>query len=102
MWAPLATAAMLLVSVHGASVATSARVTNQMGGIGVDALKLMQWNPHWQCWGNTTCATNAAAALTNLLTTKQLDFANVIELEAPFLVPNGWAALGAYDSCGGK
>lgn len=46
------------------------------------------------------CAANAAAALTTLLTTKDLDFANVIELEAPYAVPDGWAALGAYQSCG--
>jgi len=26
----------------------------------------------------------------------------VIELEAPYTPPPGWAALGAYNSCGGK
>jgi len=99
MWAastPLACAAMLLLgSVHGASVAS-------VRSSATTSIKLVQWNPHWQCWGNSSCTSNAAAALTTLLTTKQLDFANVIELEAPFPVPHGWAALGAYDSCGGK
>lgn len=29
---------------------------------------LLHWNPHWQCFGNTTCSVGATKALNDLLT----------------------------------
>ena len=40
------------------------------GAAAAASISALQWNPHWQCWGNTACAANASAALTKLLTTQ--------------------------------
>ena len=62
---------------------------------------LLHWNPHWQCFsGHPDCASNATAALDNLMSEK-LDFMNVVELESTsYSPPEGWAAIAAFDSCG--
>ncbi|KAL1522388.1 hypothetical protein AB1Y20_017378 [Prymnesium parvum] len=65
-------------------------------------LSLAHWNPHWQCFsGNPQCASNATAALTNMLSTDNLDFFNLVELEsASYTPPAGWDAIAAHQSCG--
>jgi len=64
---------------------------------------LLHWNPHWQCFGNTTCSVGATKALNDLLTSTAapVDFANLIELEdETYSPPTGWNAVGHNESCG--
>lgn len=63
---------------------------------------MLQWNPHWQCFeDHPECSAKATAMVAELLTTKNLDFANLIELETTELeLPAGWVALGDFQSCG--
>jgi len=69
-------------------------------------IRLMQWNPHWQCFAQSPdCATNATQALASLLQEGPqgpLDFVNVVEMEVTpsYQPPAPYKALGAYQSCG--
>ena len=67
-----------------------------------DAITFAHWNPHWQCFaGHPSCAANATAALSRLLSATSLDFANIVELEAAdYIPPPGWAAIAPVQSCG--
>lgn len=89
MFRQFAAAAVLMTSVSGS-----------FSKLGLDTLTVMHWNPHWQCWSNEDCSSNASKTLTGLLASKSMDFANVIELESPYTPPANWKALGAYESCG--
>lgn len=66
---------------------------------------LAHWNPHWQCFSSAypACTAGATNALDMLLQTGTVDFVNVIEFErgnATYVLPEGWASIGAYESCG--
>lgn len=67
-------------------------------------LGLVHWNPHYECFvDNPTCTAAATSALTDLLAAPGTDFANVVMFEVPnttYSPPSGWAAIGAYQSCG--
>ena len=64
-------------------------------------IALAHWNPHWQCFaGHPSCAANATAALSTLLSATGLDFANIVEMEAPYTPPSGWSAIAPVESCG--
>ena len=65
-------------------------------------ISFAHWNPHWQCFVNSpSCAANATAALSSLLSATGLDFANIVELEAAsYTPPLGWAAIASVQSCG--
>jgi len=82
-----------------------------LAALAVERINVAHWNPHWECFAKEpTCKSNAVAALTDLLKTgctqtgcaeAGLDFASVIEFEvANYTPPAGWAAIGAYQSCG--
>ena len=64
-------------------------------------INFIHWNPHWQCFvGHPTCSLNVSLALDRLLT-PEIDFANLVEMEAKhFSPPAGWAAVAPFDSCG--
>ena len=66
------------------------------------SISFAHWNPHWQCFaGHPSCAANATAALSSLLSVTGLDFANIVELEAAsYTPPSGWAAIAPVQSCG--
>jgi len=64
-------------------------------------LRLLQWNPHWQCfaWNTNNCSAEAAATLPMLLEESDIDFANVIEFEAPgWSPPENWTSIDS--TCG--
>ena len=66
-------------------------------------ISFAHWNPHWQCFNGShpSCAANATAALSSLLSETGLDFANIVELEAAsYAPPPGWAAIAPAQSCG--
>ena len=65
-----------------------------------DDLHLLQWNPHWQCFGKPDCAANVTGALSSLLQALPLDFVNVIELETNYAPIRPYRAIGAFESCG--
>ena len=68
-----------------------------------DSISFAHWNPHWQCFAGShpSCAANATAALSSLLSATGLDFANIVELEAAsYAPPPGWAAIAPAQSCG--
>ena len=101
-----AAAAMLasLASVAGTVAASDLVVANlqQVSPSTPTAISFVHWNPHWQCFaGHPSCAANATAALSSLLSVTGLDFANIVELEAAsYTPPSGWAAIAPVQSCG--
>jgi len=59
-------------------------------------LRVLQWNPHWQCfaWDANNCTQQAQHHLRKLLFERDLDFANIIEFEvSDFAAPPGWASV---------
>eukprot|EP00038_Savillea_parva_P006231 m.162437 g.162437 ORF g.162437 m.162437 type:complete len:307 (-) comp12192_c0_seq1:160-1080(-) len=95
----VSTVAMIHAAVIPPTHMKESRVHSRASAAASSVLNVIQWNPHWQCFGNKVCGPGAEAALTGLLT-PDVDFANVIELETSYTPPSGWAALGAYESCG--
>jgi hypothetical protein len=56
----------------------------QPGGGSPSAIKMYQWNPHYECFDGSTspdCASSALEQITSHLTSDDVDFANIIELE---------------------
>ena len=86
------------VVAHSAAMAHSAATAHSTEPM---TISFAHWNPHLQCFsGHPDCASNATAALDNLMSEK-LDFMNVVELESTsYSPPEGWAAIAAFDSCG--
>lgn len=94
-----------MLSIALISLASAANADGLSGAHTIGSIRVMQWNPHWQCFGNDACAGNATDQLNLQLTNSDrgLDFANVIELETTsYTAPAGWAMVGDYNSCGGK
>lgn len=59
-------------------------------------LHLLQWNPHWQCtaWNVSNCAFEAGKALSQLLRSLDIDFANIIEYREPgYVLPEPWSSV---------
>ena len=73
-----------------------ARATSDAG------IRLVQWNPHYQCFTSSLdCAAGASRALTALLTeAPRPDFVNVVEMESAYVPPAPYATIGAFASCG--
>lgn len=67
------------------------------------SLSLFHWNPHWQCFasGNTCCSSVAVNYVNSNLTSRNVDFANIIEMEIPnYQPPTGFQIINAQ--CGGS
>ncbi|HSW76982.1 MAG TPA: hypothetical protein VLG50_08040 [Candidatus Saccharimonadales bacterium] len=45
------------------------------------AISLFQWNPHWQCFTNQCCYNVAIDYINSNIVSRNVDFANIIELE---------------------
>jgi len=72
--------------------------------------KVLQWNPHWECFKDSnmgTCGHNAMGALSSILQELHIDFANIIEINersdfytppAPFRMLNGRCGHPVMDS----
>lgn len=56
-------------------------------------LNILQWNPHWQCFQDDTCKINAIGNLNTILPADNIDFANVVELQAAYTPPAGWTIM---------
>merc|ERR1711879_2716 len=72
-------------SVGSASDAfLSKAIAAASGGGSPSAIKMYQWNPHYECFDGSTspdCASGALQQITTDLTSDDVDFANIIELE---------------------
>lgn len=63
-------------------------------------MSLMHWNPHWQCTTKSCCSNIATQYINNNIVSRQVDFANIIELETPgYTPPSGYQKIVAR--CGG-
>lgn len=57
-------------------------------------VSLFQWNIHWQCFRNSCCSTVAIHYLNTNLVSRNVDFANFIELEdANYQPPSGYQKI---------
>jgi len=45
----------------------------------LSSIKILQWNPHWECFSNH-CGPKAQRALSAILAQSQVDFANIVEI----------------------
>lgn len=85
-----------------------ARTSNGNGGVGIspppinitEQMSLMHWNPHWQCTTKSCCSNVATQYINTNIINRQVDFANIIELETPgYTPPSGYDKIVAR--CGG-
>jgi len=50
-------------------------------------LRLLQWNPHWECSTQSWCQGDVREALHHVLPANNIDFANVVELAGGYNAP---------------
>lgn len=58
-------------------------------------LRLLQWNPHWQCFGQgMDCASPAKESMSAILSLLDLDFANIVDFVTDgYTPPLGWSMM---------
>lgn len=72
-----------------------------LGGGRAAELRLLQWNPHWQCFagnGSTPCGQKVPELLDKRLVSYDVDFANIVELNISWTPPTPWKAIDAVCS----
>jgi hypothetical protein len=65
------------------AAALAAAPVTSIAGPRPQALTVLQWNPHWECFASENmdgCGNNVFDALTKMLPEKDIDFANVVEI----------------------
>jgi len=62
------------------------------------SLNLLQWNPHWQCFKDSSCEANVHRLAVERLQAFQIDFANLIEYDMAWQPPQPWRRI--LHTCG--